>query len=75
MKLGWYSCSYTKKLILFAEILNEKEIGTDGKPKPIEIIKQSDQIKDEYDYFTKYKKFENIVFKYEFSFIVYINGV
>ncbi|KRX00122.1 hypothetical protein PPERSA_10621 [Pseudocohnilembus persalinus] len=70
LKIGYYSCSHYKRMVIFVELFNEKtEWGSSG------LIQQTNEIKDEYDYYTKYKKFENTVYKYEFHVYPYINGV
>lgn len=70
LKIGFYSCSHFKKMTAFVELISEKvEWGKDN------LIEQTADIKDVYDYFTKYKKFENSVYKYDFFVYPFINGV
>jgi hypothetical protein len=70
MKIGFYSCNFLKKMVIFTELSNE---GFDwGKEK---LVQQSPQIKDEMDYYTKFNKFNNKVFKYELFVYPFINGV
>jgi len=70
LKIGFYSCSFLKKMVIFVELMNENIEW--GKEK---LVEQTADIKDEMDYYTKYKKFNNKVYKYEFFIYPYINGV
>jgi len=70
MKVGFYSCSTFKKMIIFTELYDES--FTWGSQK---LIAQTEDIKDEFDYFTKVAKFNHRVYKFEFYIYVYINGV
>lgn len=57
-------------MIVFVELFEETtKWGSDG------LLDVSDDIKDEYDYYTKHLKKINKVIKYEFSVYPYINGV
>lgn len=70
LKLGFYADSTLKKMVVFAELFDENVSWGDQN-----LIDATDDIKDEYDYFTKYTKLNNKVFKFEFQIFVYINGI
>lgn len=70
IKFGFYSCSFLKKMIIFAELMKEDDTG--GKET---LIDQTDSIKDEMDYYTKYKKLTNKIFKFDCFVYPFINGV
>jgi hypothetical protein len=57
-------------MYIFVEEIQDKEAW--GKR---ELIAATDEIKDEYDYFTKYKPLKNRVVKYEFYMYPIVNGV
>lgn len=70
LKIGCYSCSFLKKMVIFVELMNDKVEW--GKEK---MVVQSNDIKDEMDYYSKFSKFSNKVYKYDFFVYPYINGV
>ena len=70
LKIGFYACNFLKKMVIFVELMNENVEW--GKEKMIE---QTSNIKDEMDYYTKYLKFKNKLYKYEFFIYPFINGV
>ena len=70
LKIGFYSCNFLKKMVIFVELMNDKvEWGKEN------LIEQTQDIKDEMDYYTKYQKFKNKLYKYEFFIYPFINGV
>ncbi|CAK72001.1 unnamed protein product (macronuclear) [Paramecium tetraurelia] len=66
LKIGLYSQSFTKKLILFVEIIKDKS--------DFQKVFKQENLKDEYDYYTKHP-LKNKVLKYEFLLKPEINGV
>ena len=56
-KLGVYASSHQRKLILFVELYKSKEEIENNR-----LIRQTKEINDEYDYYTKYKPLKNKVF-------------
>ena len=70
LKLGFYACPIRKKLIIIVELVKKSfEWGSE------ELIEVNEEIQDEYDYYTKYKKFDSKVLKYSLTIFPYINGV
>jgi len=70
IKVGLYSDSHLKKMIIFAELFEENVPWDESK-----LINQTAEIKDEYDYYTKGNQMKNKVLKFEFNIYPYINGV
>ncbi|CAD8078816.1 unnamed protein product [Paramecium sonneborni] len=66
LKIGIYSQNFTKKLILFVEIIKDKT--------EFQKVFKQENLKDEYDYYTKHP-LKNKVLKYEFLLKPEINGV
>ncbi|CAD8160904.1 unnamed protein product [Paramecium pentaurelia] len=66
LKIGLYSQSFTKKLILFVEIIKDKT--------EFQKVFKQENLKDEYDYYTKHP-LKNKVLKYEFLLKPEINGI
>ncbi|KAL4427251.1 hypothetical protein ABPG74_011487 [Tetrahymena malaccensis] len=71
LKIGFYSDSPTKKMIIFVELFPEQTKWDEKK----NLLKPTDDVKDEFDYYTKYKKLTNKVLKYEYQIFPFINGV
>ncbi len=70
LKIGFFSCCIKQRLICFVELLEEHtEWSEEG------LIAPSEEVADEYDYYTKVSPMKNKVFKYETSIFTYVNGV
>jgi hypothetical protein len=73
LKIGFYSEQPSKKMVVFVELFEQQtkweEKGNLLKPTP--------EIKDEYDYYTKYAKQsqQNKIFKFEYHIMPFINGI
>lgn len=52
LKIGYYSDSHYRRMIIFVELFKEEVKWGDEK-----LLEPTDDIKDEYDYYTKHKKF------------------
>lgn len=70
LKVGFYACNFLKKLVVFVELLDEKTEW--GKEK---LVRINSEIKDEIDYYQKFMKLKNRIYKYDFFVYPYINGV
>ena len=70
LKIGFYACSNYKKMIIFTELYDEATKWSNHK-----LVEQTEEVKDEFDYFTKISKFSNRVYKFEFHIYVYVNGI
>lgn len=78
LKIGFYACSFTKKLMIFVELVNdemelEEGIDYEAAKKKLQVTK-SEEVRDEIDYYTKTKKLVNKVFKYEAFVYQFVNG-
>eukprot|EP01017_Pseudomicrothorax_dubius_P050461 TRINITY_DN9566_c0_g1_i2.p1 TRINITY_DN9566_c0_g1~~TRINITY_DN9566_c0_g1_i2.p1 ORF type:complete len:630 (-),score=137.85 TRINITY_DN9566_c0_g1_i2:37-1926(-) len=70
LKVGFYACSISKRLVVFVELINESfEWGK------LPLFEPTAEVRDEFDYYTKVKPFKNRVVKYDFHIYPYINGV
>jgi hypothetical protein len=67
-RLGFYANSLSSSLTVFVECCKE-----DPSSEPL--LQPSNEIRDELDYFTKYKEQTNKVLKFEFVFTIMVNGV
>lgn len=78
LKIGFYACSFTKKLMIFVELVNDEielEEGLDyDEVKRRVLVKKSEEVRDEIDYYTKIKKLVNKVYKYECFVYQFVNG-
>lgn len=71
-KIGFYSDSLTKKMVVFVELFDEQTRWDDN----IKLIKPTPDMKDEVDYYMQNdSKFKNRVIKYEYQIFPFINGV
>lgn len=61
-RIGFYSESISKKMVVFVELFEEQTKWTEKSDQ----LKPTPEIKDEYDYFTKYQKLTNKLLKYEY---------
>jgi len=70
LKIGFYADSNHKKMVIFVELFEDSFSWSKHS-----LIQASEEIKDEFDYFTKHTSFKNKVLKFEFHMQVYINGI
>merc|ERR1712137_137628 len=70
VKVGFYACSTLKKLVIFAELFDSNvEWGKEY------LVDQTPEMRDEFDYYNKFKKEKTKVYKFETVLYPFINGV
>lgn len=70
LKLGFYADSMLKKMTVFVELMPEATKWSEKNKLDL-----GEDIKDEFDYYTKHTKLTNKVLKFDFFVNTFINGV